>query len=478
MNYKIVRYFLKKIMLLLAAIMLVPLAISVIYGEKIALAYIIPIAVLAVVGGIRIEKKPKKNEVHIREGFLICTLSWMLMSLFGALPFYISGAAPSFTDALFETVSGFTTTGSTILEDIESLPESLLFWRSFTHWIGGMGVLVFALAVFSQQGTKTMFIMRAEVPGPKVGRLVSKTKFTARILYGIYIGLTLIEFVMLLFGKMSVFDSITTAMSTAGTGGFSPKNASIAYYNSPYIEYVVTVFMFLFGINFTLFYFMLIRNFKDVKRNEELRWYTLIVLGATAVIVYNIYPLYKSFEPAFRAAVFQVSSIITTTGFITADFGKWPVLSQVILVLLMFFGACAGSTGGGLKMVRVILLFKTAKREVRHAINPRAVSSIKLDSHTVDENLITRTSTYFLVYIFVMIISIMLVSLDNLNITESVTSVITCMNNIGPGLGVVGPVGNFSSLSDFSKWVLVFDMLAGRLELFPVLTLFVPSFWK
>ncbi len=478
MNYKIVRYFMGKIMILLSAIMIIPMLISIAFGENNSFAYLIPLSILAAAGGICIIKKPKKNGVRIREGFLICTLSWLVMSVFGAMPFWISGEIPCYTDAFFETVSGFTTTGSTILTDIEAVSKSLLFWRSFTHWIGGMGVLVFALAILSQKDTKTMFIMRAEVPGPKVGRLVSKTKFTARILYGIYIGLTLLEFVMLLFGKMSVFDSITTAMSTAGTGGFSAKNASIAYYNSPYIEYVVTIFMLLFGVNFSLYYYLLIRNFKDFIKNEELRWYIIIVLGATFLITGNIHTLYKGLEPAFRAAFFQVGSIITTTGFITADYEKWPVFSQCILILLMFFGACAGSTGGGLKIIRIMLMTKAGIREVRHAINPRAVSAIKLDGRTVDEEMITRTNAYFLVYMFIMAVSVLAVSVDRLTVVESTTSVITCINNIGPGLGVVGPVGNFSSLSHLSKWVLCFDMLVGRLELFPVLTLLHPSFWK
>lgn len=478
MNYKIVRYFLGKIMILLSAIMIIPLAASIYFKEDGIIEYLIPITALAVLGGLCIIKKPKKANVHIREGFLICTLSWIIMSLFGALPFYISGEIPCFTDAFFETVSGFTTTGSTLLTDIESMSESLLFWRSFTHWLGGMGVLVFALAILSQKDTKTMFIMRAEVPGPKVGKLVSKTRFTARILYGIYTGLTIIEIIMLLAGGMPLFDAVTTSLSTAGTGGFSPRNASIAYYGSAYVEYVVTVFMILFGVNFNLYYFLLIRHFKDVLKNEELKWYFVIILGATAIITGNIYSLYKSLEPAFRAAFFQVGSIITTTGFITADYGKWPALSQFIIIFIMFFGACAGSTGGGLKIIRVILLVKNSIREIGHAINPRVVTTVKIDSHMVDDKMTAQTTAYFAVYMVVIALSIMLVSIDNLTLAESSTSVITCINNIGPGLGVVGPVGNFSSLSHMSKWVLIFDMLAGRLELFPVLALLRPSFWK
>ena len=479
MNYSIIRYFMGKIMLVLSVLLLIPFCMSLFFRENNILAYVIPIAILLIVGGVCVFKKPKSKDVHTREGLLICAVTWVLMSFFGALPFCLSGDIPSFTDAYFETVSGFTTTGSTILSNIEGVSKSLLFWRSFTHWIGGMGVLVFALAIFSQKDTRTMYIMRAEVPGPKVGKLVSRTRFTARILYIIYLSLTLIEVLFLLAGDMPLFDSITTAMSTAGTGGFSPKNASIAAYNSPYIEYVVAVFMLLFGVNFTLYYFLLMKNFKDVVKNEELRWYLVIVGVATLLICGNIYPIYKSFEPAFRNAFFQVSSIITTTGFATGDYNVWPAFSQAIVFLLMFIGGCAGSTGGGLKVVRSVILCKIARKQVKNAINPRAVISVKLDSHSVDESMEKGICAYFTVYMVLMLLSIAVVCLDtNLNITEAATSVITCVNNVGPGLGLVGPTGNFSELSDFSKWVLIFDMLAGRLELYPILVLFSRSFWK
>lgn len=479
MNYKIVRYFLGKIMIILSALMLLPMAVSLYYGENIILYYIIPMACLAAFGGICLVKKPKNNNFHIREGFLICALSWIIMSSFGALPFFLSGWIPSYTDAFFETVSGFTTTGSTILTDIESLPKSLLFWRCFTHWIGGMGVLVFALAILSQKDGKSLYIMKAEVPGPKVGKLVSKTRFTARILYGIYIGMTVLEVIFLLAGRMPLFDSVTTAMSTAGTGGFSPRNASIAFYNSRYIEYTVAIFALLFGVNFTLFYCVLIRNFKEIFKNEELKWYFIIVAAATLIIWKDIYPLYHSLEDSFRASFFQVSSMITTAGFSTVNTNKWPELSQLIIVLLMFSGACAGSTGGGLKVARVIMLIKSAVREIKRAINPKSVISVKIDSHPVDEVLLSSTGAYFIVYILLLTISAMLISLDkNLSFVETLTSVITCMNNVGPGLERIGTVGNFAYLSDLSKWVLSFNMLAGRLELYPIIILFLPSFWR
>lgn len=478
MNFKIIRYFLGKVMIIISALMLAPFAVSLYLGENILPVYAIPIILLAAAGLLCIIKKPKNTAVHIRDGIFICTATWLIMSLFGAVPFYISGAIPSFTDAFFETVSGFTTTGSTILTDIEALPKSLLFWRSFTHWIGGMGVLVFALAIFAQKDTKTMYIMRAEAPGPKAGKLVSKMKYTERILYLMYIGLTVLEIVFLLIGKMPLFDSVTTALSTAGTGGFGVRNNSIAAYSSPYIEYVVTIFMILFGVNFSMFYYMLIRNFKEVAKNDELRWYFIIIAASTILIWGNIASLYETLESSFRAAFFQVGSIITTTGFMTADYNNWPVFSQIILILLMFCGACAGSTGGGLKVVRVIILIKTAIKEVRRSINPRAVVSVKLDNMPADSAMVKSTKSYFILYLFVIVISTLIISLDKLTFGEVVTSVITCINNIGPGIERIGPAGNFAELSVLSKWVLSFDMLAGRLELIPVIALMHPKFWR
>ncbi len=478
MNYNIVKCFLGKLMLIMSALMTVPMVVSLIYRENNSIAYLVPIILLAIIGGLGIIKKPEDSSIHTKEGFLICTLSWVIISLFGALPFWLSGEIPSYTDAFFETVSGITTTGSTILVNIEGMSKSLLFWRSFSHWIGGMGILVFALAILSSKNSNTIFIMRAEAPGPNVGKLVSKTKFTARILYLIYIGLTALEVVVLLLGKMPLFDSIVTAFATAGTGGFSPKNSSIAFYDSAYIEYVISIFMLLFGVNFSMFYLLLMRNFKEFFKNEEIKWYFAIVGIATLLIWKNIYPLYNGLEQSFRAAFFQVSSIITTTGFISENFDVWPEFSKLILVLLMFCGSCAGSTGGGLKIIRVSILVKAAVREIRRAINPRAVISVNMDFRPLDEKMVSRTATYLVVYLLVMVVSMLILAIDRLELIEAMSSVITCINNIGPGLGSVGAVGNYSHLSNLSKWVLAFDMLVGRLELYPVLIMLHPSFWR
>ncbi len=478
MNYPIVAKTLGKIMLTMAILMGLPMFVSLAYGEKIVYVYLIPIAIIMAISiPTQLFLKPKA-QMRAREGYAIVAFSWILLSLLGCLPFIISGAIPSFVDAFFETVSGFTTTGSSILTDIESLPKSLLFWRSFTHWIGGMGVLVFVLAVLpSTQGTE-MHLMRAEVPGPKVGKLVSKMQFSARLLYAIYLGLTILEMICLLIAGQPLFDSAVNAFATAGTGGFSVLNTSIGGYHSPAVEYIISVFMLLFGVNFNLFYFLLIRKFTQFFKSEELRYYLAIAGGAIVLILINIYPMYGNFEETFRITLFQVASIITTTGFGTADFNTWPVFSQIILVLLMFVGACAGSTGGGLKVSRVVILFKQALKEVRHTLNPRAVIAVKMEKKPLTVSILSGVCVYFVVYMLLMGLSVLLLSLDGFDVTTTVTAVIACMNNIGPGLGAVGPTGNFSGFSDFGKLLLSFDMLAGRLELFPMLVLFYPRIWR
>lgn len=478
MNYKMVLKTVGRLLQAEALLMLLPMAVSLYYKENLLYVYIIVIAVLLGVGALMNIPKVRNRRIFAREGFVIVSLSWVLMSLFGALPFVISGAIPSFTDAFFETVSGFTTTGASILNDIESLPKSILFWRSFTHWIGGMGVIVFVLAILPQKDMQSMHILRAEVPGPTVGKLVSKTKVTARILYIIYGVMTVAEIIALLCCKLPLFDSVTTAFATAGTGGFSVKNASIAAYNNLGAEIVISLFMLLFGINFNLFYLLLIKQFKRVFKSEEL-WTYLAVIGVSVLIVTaNIYPMVESLGTALRQAGFQVISIITTTGFVTADFGQWPVLSHMVIVMLMFCGACAGSTGGGLKVGRLIILIKASFRELRRAINPKRVKAIKLDGAVIEKDVVITTSTYFVIYMFIIGISALLISIEDFDFTTTVTAVVTCINNVGPGLAAVGPVENFADFNPFAKLILSADMLIGRLEIFPVMILFMRSTWK
>ncbi len=478
MNNKMVFRAIGKLLLAEALLMLLPLAVSIYYKEKLEYVFLITIGLLSATGLLMSAPKIENRRVFAREGFVIVSLSWILMSLFGALPFYISGAIPSFVDALFETVSGFTTTGATILTNIEILPRSLLFWRAFTHWIGGMGVIVFVLAFLSQKDMQSMHIMRAEVPGPSVGKLVSKATVTARILYIMYSVFTIAQIIALLCCKMPLFDSVTTAFATAGTGGFSIKNASIAAYNSLSIEIVCGVFMLLFGINFNLFYLILVKQFKRAFKSEELWAYLGIIAVTIGIITINIMPLVGSLGSSLRQAGFQVVSVITTTGFVTADFNQWPILSQILIITLMFIGASAGSTGGGLKVGRVIILYKSAIRELRRAINPKRVKSIRLDGSALDKETVSATGMYFIVYIMIIAVSVLLVSLNNLDLITTFTSVVTCINNVGPGLSLVGPVENFSDLSILTKLVLTTDMLVGRLEVLPMIILFIPSTWK
>lgn len=478
MNYKMVSKTVGKLLQAEALLLMLPMAVSIYFKENLIYVYGIVIAMLLCVGTIMTLPKPQTRKIYAREGFVIVSLSWILMSLFGALPFVISGAIPSFVDALFETVSGFTTTGASILNNIEVLPKSILFWRSFTHWIGGMGVIVFVLAILPQKEMQSMHILRAEVPGPTVGKLVSKATVTARILYIIYTVFTVAEIVALLCCKMPLYDSVTTAFATAGTGGFSVRNASIAAYGNLGAEVVISIFMLLFGINFNLFYLFLIKQFKRVFKSEEL-WTYLAVIGVSIILIaLNVYPMVESIGTALRQAGFQVISIITTTGFVTADFGQWPAMAQMILVALMFLGACAGSTGGGLKVGRMIILVKAAFRELRRAINPNRVKAIKLDGAVIEKDVVTTTSTYFIIYMLIIGISSLLLTIDNFDFTTTLTAVITCINNVGPGLAGVGPVENFADFSNFSKLVLSANMLIGRLEVFPIIILFMRSTWK
>lgn len=478
MNIKMVLNTVGQLLRVEAMLMLLPLAVSFYYNENTSAVYGIVMALLLIVSTIFTLPKLTSKRIYAREGFIIVALSWVFISFFGALPFVLSGAIPSMVDAFFETVSGFTTTGATILSEIESLPKSILFWRSFTHWIGGMGVLVFVLAFLPQKDTQAMHIMRAEVPGPTVGKLVSKTQVTARILYLIYTVMTIILIILLIAFDMPVFDSVTNAFSAAGTGGFCSKNTSIAYYDNVACEIILSVFMLLFGVNFNIFYLLLIKQFKRAFKSEELWVYFGIVSASILIIALNIMGDVGSFATALRQSGFTVSSVITTTGFITADFSTWPTLSQFILVLLMMIGACAGSTGGGLKVGRIIILFKTCFRELRHALNPRRVKCIKLDGAVLDKDSVKATSTYFMLYMFVIAFSCFAVSLDKFEMTAVVTSVISCFNNVGPALSNIALIEHFADFSVLSKLVLTADMLLGRLEIIPILLLFTPSTWK
>ncbi len=478
MNYKMVLKTVGRLLWAEAVLLFIPMFVSLYYKENLFHIYLIVIGLLLLTGTLMNLPKPEKRTVYAREGFVIVSLSWILVSFFGALPFVFSGEIPSIIDAMFEVVSGFTTTGATILADVERISKSLLFWRSFTHWLGGMGIIVFVLAFLPQKDMQSMHIMRAEVPGPSVGKLVSKTAVTARILYIIYTVLTVAQIIALVCCDMPLFDSVTTAFSTAGTGGFSIKNASIAAYDSLSIEIVTTIFLIIFGINFNIYYLILIKQFKRAFKSEELWSYLGIIAASTIAITLNITSVVGSVGTALRQASFQVASIITTAGFATADFSTWPTFSQFIIVLLMLCGACAGSTGGGLKVGRIIILVKTAIRELRRAINPRRIKSIKLDGAIVEKDIITTASIYFVIYMFILGFSTMLLTFDNIDMTAATTSVISCMNNVGPGLSSTAMISHFADFTDFSKIVLTLDMLIGRLEIFPMMILFLPSTWK
>ena len=482
MNYKMIGRFLAQIVSIEAAFLLPALGISLGCGEWDAVrgfAYTLAIMVLAA-GLLFIICRKAGRLFGVREGMVCVSFSWIILSLLGCLPFYFSGYIPSFVDALFETVSGFTTTGASILSNVEGLAKGLLYWRSFSHWLGGMGVLVFLLAVAPGGGKDkgfTMHLMRAESPGPDVGKLVPKMKQTAMILYIIYIVLTLINVIFLLAGQMPFLDAVCTAFGTAGTGGFGVKNDSMASY-SPYIQNVTTVFMLLFGVNFSCYYLLLLRQFRSVFRDEELRLYVCIVIAAIGLIAWNIYDIYGGFEETLRHAGFQVASIMTTTGFATTDFDLWPSFSKGILLMLMVVGACAGSTGGGIKVARVLLLFKILRRNIRQVLNPQKVQVIRNNGHPMDEKVLDNTNAYLAAYVIILILSILVISLDGFSTGTNLSAVLACFNNIGPGLEAVGPACNFSGYSTLSKLVLIVDMLAGRLEIFPILVLLSRSTWS
>lgn len=482
MNYKMMGRFIAQILMITGVFMLPALAISVYCGETAAVyAFLLTLGVFAlVIGLLMLICRGAASAFYAKEGLVCAGASWIVLSLLSCLPFYFSREIPSYMDALFEIVSGFTTTGASVLPAVEPLSKGILYWRSFSHWLGGMGVLVFLLA-FTQSGGKgqgfTMHLLRAESPGPNVGKLVPKMRKTAAILYLLYICLTILNVIFLLFGKMPLLEAVCTAFGTAGTGGFGIKNDSIAGY-SPYLQNVTTVFMALFGINFSCYYLLLIGNFRSVFKDEELRMYLGILLGATLLIAWNLRGFYPTLGETFRHAAFQVSSIMTTTGFATTDFGRWPAFSQSILLLLMVIGACAGSTGGGLKCARALLLFKGLKRNIHQVLHHRRVQAIRINDQVVEEKVLDNANAYLSAYVIILFLSFLVISLDGYSIGTNFSAVLACFNNIGPGLEAVGPTCNFGGYSALSKLVLILDMLAGRLEIFPILVLFSHSTWK
>lgn len=477
MNYRMICRVLGAILLCLAGLLLLPLAAGLCYGENV-LNFVISIAVAASAGVLLRLLRPRDNRLFARDGFAIVGLGWILMSLIGALPFVISGSIPNYIDAIFETVSGLTTTGASVLNDIEAMPRGDMFWRQFTHWIGGMGVLVFIMAVLPNSNEHSMHIMRAEVPGPTVGKLVPRARQTATILYLIYIALTLAETVFLLCGGMSFYDALLHAFATAGTGGFSTRAASIAAFDSLYIELVTATFMILFGVNFNLYFLLLIKRGRDVVKNEELYWYLGIVAAAVLAIALGISKLYGGFGLALRHSYFYVASIISTTGFCTVDYTVWPEYCKWILVLLMFTGACAGSTGGGLKISRVAILVKTAQVEVKQTAHPQSVSLVQMDGRRVSDGTIKAVSVYFAQYIFFLLLFTFIVSLDGFDIATNFTAALSCLSNIGPGMSLVGPTGNFDIFSHGVKLALSLAMLIGRLEIYPILVLLSRHAWR
>ncbi|NLA77776.1 MAG: TrkH family potassium uptake protein [Clostridiales bacterium] len=482
MNLRIIIKYMGLILRMEALFMLPPLVLALVKHEDgSAVGFAVTAALLMAVGTVLSRVRQDDSGVYAKEGFVSVALGWILISLFGALPFYISGCIPEFIDCWFETVSGFTTTGASILPAVEGLPYSILYWRSFTHWLGGMGVLVFLMAIVplskGKGGGEGFQLMRAESPGPVVGKLTPTLRNTARILYGIYLIMTVVEVLLLLAGGMPLFDSVVNSFATAGTGGFAIKNTSIAAYTSPYLQLVIAVFMMLFGINFSLYYLVLLRRIRDVFRNEELRVYLGIMGGVTLIIFLSIVRRYESIGKALLDSYFQVSSVMTTTGFATTDFDKWPEISRFLLVSIMIFGACAGSTGGGMKISRLIILVKSANREVMRILRPRTVKIIRADSKPVSEETVRNTNAFFVLYFVICLVSMAVVALDDFNQETTVTSVLACVNNIGPGLSLVGPMGNYALFSPLSKLVLSFDMLFGRLEIFPMIMLFTPSVW-
>lgn len=477
MNYSMIIYILGHLLRFEAIFMVLPTIVGFLYKETDAYIYLGLVLSTYLLGTLPTYKHPRNRQLHTKDGFITVALGWIILSIFGALPFTLTGDIPSYIDALFETISGFTTTGASILSDVEALSHANLFWRSFTHWIGGMGVFVFILAILPMIGGSTMHLMKAESPGPSVDKFVPKVKDTAKILYTLYVGITILQIICLLLAKMPLFDTLTLTFGTVGTGGFGIKNSSIGEYTSLQ-QNIITFFMIASGINYSAYFFIISGNLKDAFKMEEVRWYLGIILVAVVIITANTLTFYSGFFESLKHAFFQVSSIITTTGYSTVNFDLWPELSKTVLVLLMIIGACAGSTGGGFKVSRILILTKTIKKELSMMMHPREVKKIRLDGHVVKEDVIRSANVFTIIYFVLFFISVLLVSIDNLDFTTNFTAVAATLNNIGPGLESVGPTCNFSCYSIFSKIILMFNMLAGRLELFPLILLIMPGTWK
>lgn len=476
MNINIILYTLGWVLNLEAIAMVLPLFCSLIYSEPI-MPFLVAIGACALLGILLTLKKPKNTTMYSREGYASVALCWIVLSIMGSIPFMVSGCIPNFFDALFETVSGFTTTGASILPDVEIIPKGIIFWRSFTHWLGGMGIIVFLIAILPLFGGSNLYLIKAESPGPAVGKLVPKVKSTAKILYSIYIALTIVEIVLLLLGGMSLFDALTTSFGTAGTGGFGIRNSSMADF-SPYIQNVVTVFMLIFGVDFSIYYLILIKKFSSAVKSTEVRTYLGIVFSSAILIAFNCRHLFDNIFQALHHAFFQVASIITTTGYATVDYDLWPSFSKAIIVLLMFIGACAGSTGGGIKVSRIVILCKSIIKEIRVTAHPKSTVKLTMNGRVIEHETLRAVNVYMSAYVIIATASILIISFDNFDFTTNFTAVASAINNIGPGLAKVGPTQNFSIFSNLSTFVLTLDMLIGRLEIFPMLMLFSPLTWK
>ena len=478
MNRRMVLYMVGSVIKIEALLMLLPLAVSIIYKEEVFKAFLVSIALALITGfALTLIFKPGSKVIYAKEGFVTVALSWIFLSAVGALPFFISGEIPFYIDAFFETVSGFTTTGASILTDIESLSKGILFWRSFTHWVGGMGVLVFIMAIIPSFSDRSIHLLRAEVPGPVVGKLVPKLKQTAQILYIIYVVLTAVEVVLLLLGGMPLFDSLVHAFGTAGTGGFGIKADSIASYNS-YLQWVITIFMLVFGVNFNLYYFILMKKVKTALKSGELWFYLGVVAVSTVLVTVNTFSSEKAFGDVFRNAAFQVSSIMTTTGYATVDFDQWPIFSKTILLILMFIGGCAGSTAGGFKVSRIVILIKNIKRELQKLLHPRAVATVRFEGKKTSDATVNSVNSYLSIYAMLFLIFVFLLGVDNFDFESNISAVASCFNNIGPAFGAAGPTSSYAEFSPFSKIILSMAMLFGRLEIYPLIVTFSPSTWS